>query len=135
MESVLAFAPFGVDVVRLSAPDDDAIVAEERRAPNLDVAEGAVDAHAVQTSAAGQVDSWSAHVGQQVTSGEEIGTFIDQYGPVSITAPCSGILGKMGAQGARVVEGALLCYVEPDGPETRQEDADGMGAPRTQSSP
>jgi biotin carboxyl carrier protein len=74
---------------------------------------------AAKASAAGQVMSWSAHVGQQVTTGEEIGTFEDQFGPVSITAPCSGILRRPIAEGTQVKEGATLVYIEPDGPEPR----------------
>ncbi len=91
------------------------------------VAEPTTRRKAARASAAGQVVSWSAHVGQQVTTGETLGTFLDEFGEVEITAPCSGVLGKMVVQGARVVEGSPLCYVEPatsrqDGPQADRVD-------------
>jgi pyruvate/2-oxoglutarate dehydrogenase complex dihydrolipoamide acyltransferase (E2) component len=68
---------------------------------------------AAKASAAGQVISWNVEPGQKVQTGQELGTFEDAYGPVSITAPCSGVLGRVVAAGAKVAEGAPLCYVEP----------------------
>jgi pyruvate/2-oxoglutarate dehydrogenase complex dihydrolipoamide acyltransferase (E2) component len=65
-------------------------------------------------NAGGVVKSWTVEPGTVVETGQELGIFDrDDLGEEQVTAPCSGIVGKGVAVGARVEAGGRLVYVEP----------------------
>lgn len=68
---------------------------------------------AIKAPSAGRVIKWNVAAGAVVEKYATLGEFEDDSGPVELTAPVAGIMGRPVASGAAVQAGATLCYIAP----------------------